>query len=124
MQGWIILAAAIAALLQIGDAATTVAALRLPGTRERNRLVRWLIERLGLVGGVAAAKLVAATALVLLLLLPTGAGEGALLAALALLCVFYGWVVAHNLRVIARRRAAALAGMVAEEGLEPPTRGL
>ena len=83
--------------LQALDAITTVMALRKPGVTESNRLLRWLMGRLG----VMPTLLIAKGAFVLLLWLAAPLLPDALLWAIA---VGYVWVVANNVRVLSRSR--------------------
>lgn len=89
---------ALLAALQIGDWITTARVLRRPGGRERNPLVRWLMERISLHPALALkAGLVTAIGWVLAAVATPPAIAHGLLAAL---CAFYAWVCFHNWRLV------------------------
>jgi hypothetical protein len=83
---------ALLAVLQLGDMLTTLRVLA-QGGREVNRVMAWLMRKLGRVGALAfKAALVLAIAVAFALLLPARFAVGLL----AALCGLYVWVVAHN----------------------------
>ena len=87
--------ALIVAVLQVGDGVTTIRNLRRPGGKEHNPLVRWLIERFGMVPAlVGKGIVVSAIAVALALYVP---GQSTMVA-LALLAAFYAFIVAGNIR--------------------------
>lgn len=83
----------IALTLQVADAWTTYRALSRPGAREVNPLVASLLGRLGLVGGLALAKLLGVGAVTLAYVLDSAF-------ALYVLIVLYTAVVANNINVL------------------------
>ncbi len=80
--------------LQLADIVTTWLALRGGAAREANPVVRWFIERLGLVPGLVAAKL----ALVAPVLAVATASTTALWLGIAL----YAAVIVNNIIVLRR----------------------
>lgn len=85
--------------LQIGDWLTTREILAHPTGREKNPLIRWLMDRAG-IDLALAIKTVAVIAIgASLTFLPWPF--------LAVLCAYYAWIVWANWRVLGRLRAKA-----------------
>ena len=91
MSTWIVIA--IIWVLQIGDLWSTRNALRRPGVREGNPLVRGM--------GLLAAKILAGSVMTLALVWAGPFSLGTLLVLVGPVCVWYIWVIRHNLRLAA-----------------------
>ena len=72
------------------------------GGYEKNPVVRWLIEKMGLVPALVWSRL-AVFAAGYLLTLPVAGWYGA--AILAVLCAAFGWTVKNNLAVMKRQKS-------------------
>lgn len=83
--------------LQIIDAVTTYIALKNPKLRESNKLILWLMGRVGLLPALVIFK----GALIVLLVLAAAFVPDGVVAAL---CMFYCWVIWNNVRAIDRTK--------------------
>lgn len=82
--------------LQAADAWTTYRGLR-DGGRERNPLIRFFVDKLGLFWGLAAGKLVGVVGVVWIYSIGNPALAGGF-------CAIYGWVVWRNWKAIQEQR--------------------
>ena len=91
---------AILGLLQIGDIWTTYTALSDPSMRlkEKNPLIQFFIDRLGLLPGLIVPK-----GLFVAIVWWLGAPTWSHVAVFALLCGFYIWLVHNNYKLIKKR---------------------
>ena len=90
-------------VLATADGVTTHKILSTPGGRERNPVMRWLIEELGLLPALVWSRLAVFVAGYFMTL----AGQVYGVAVLAVLCAAFGWVVYANLQVIKRQKGVA-----------------
>lgn len=88
----------LAIALQIGDGVTTCFALQKQGVRERNPIVRWLLGKFGIVGGLALAKSFG----VVVCLAAYGYGGPFAVYALGFIVFLYTAVVINNLNSLRR----------------------
>lgn len=88
---------AVFAALQVADIALTLHILA-HGGRELNPVARWFMARLGRLGGLVAIKAVTALFVIGGALVAHAYAPTAAMAALALVCALYAYVVLHNLQ--------------------------
>jgi hypothetical protein len=94
MIEWILLAIII--LLQVLDAATTLSILKLGG-RELNPMLKWLMDRLGVVPALAVSKLVLVGGVAVVAMLAEN--TPALKVLLYLVAMIFAFVCANNIQV-------------------------
>lgn len=80
--------------LNVADVHTTYKIISKGGI-ELNKVVKWLIDRLGLLKGLSASKIILLPLIVIELYFePRGFDYGVM----SLVCAWYAWVVYHNIK--------------------------
>ncbi len=94
---WILFA--VFAILQFLDILTTVKVLDLPGGYESNKLVKAVMDRIGVLPALLLIKSFAVSGIAAAIFF---APDLAMIISLAAVCCFYLWVIVNNLNVLRR----------------------